>query len=92
MREAKLTVKERKLIEAQLKACKKKEPRRYPEDIVGFRFGKLIALKEVIHPNLNYKFYECVCDCGQLILVNRDRLTNGSVTICQTHPRKEKVK
>lgn len=54
-------------------------------DITGQRFGLLIALREVQHTNNDKKIkskWECKCDCGNVIIVQKSNLISGNTTSC----------
>lgn len=55
--------------------------RREHLDIVGQRFGKLLAIKfiKTIHER---SFWECLCDCGNSIEVSLNCLQQGSTKSC----------
>ncbi len=58
-----------------------------PNDIIGSRFGKLTVLEYagVIYSGSEghgRSCYRCICDCGNEVLVQRNRLLNGRRTSC----------
>ena len=50
-----------------------------PRDITGQRFGRLTVLG-FDHKDGRYKYYKCVCDCGNEVLAERYGLTHGRVS------------
>ena len=55
------------------------------KSLVGERFGKLVAVKEEaeLYDSFDHRrFYRCVCDCGNEVIVRYDRLKDGSKTSC----------
>lgn len=54
-------------------------------NVIGQKFGKLFVIKksnEKAKNNGEYK-YECICDCGRIILVRGSNLKNGNSTQCK---------
>lgn len=54
-------------------------------DLTGSRFGKLVALRlGVPHqsPSRRQVTWECICDCGNIITVQRGSLTFGNTSSC----------
>ena len=49
-------------------------------DETGNRYGLLTALRYV--PGGSKKKWECICDCGNVVLVDGSRLRNGKVASC----------
>ena len=48
-----------------------------PTDIIGKRFGKLIILSiDDTHPRCHY-YYDCKCDCGNIISKRRNSILNA---------------
>lgn len=48
----------------------------------GERFGRLLVLKKVgVNPQGN-SMWECLCDCGKLVIVNSQRLKTGKTKSC----------
>lgn len=56
------------------------------KDVIGKRFGKLIAVRQVddyIAPNGNrHKKFMCKCDCGKTTLTLKDHLVSGKTKSC----------
>lgn len=50
-------------------------------DIAGMRFSRLVALRPVQSTNRNAK-WECVCDCGNVTVVNSLKLRSGNTKSC----------
>ena len=46
-------------------------------DLTGQRFGRLIAQKR-----LRGKWYQCICDCGNIVVVETGDLTSGNKRSC----------
>lgn len=51
-------------------------------DIIGRRFGKLIALEEVFPPNRKRRMVKCLCDCGNICICTISDLTSGHTESC----------
>lgn len=51
-------------------------------DIVGLRFGKLVVKCKSSAKALSGSMYECVCDCGNRVVVARSSLTSGHTKSC----------
>jgi len=88
--EAPLTKKERAALNKSLRISKQPFEHKYPKDIVGFRFGKLVILSEIIANGPDKILYGCICDCGNNTQAMRSDLINGRVTSCSDCSRKEK--
>ena len=86
---AKLTKKERAALDRSLRISKRPFKHKYPADIVGFRFGKLVIISEIIGKRDDI-LYGCICDCGNNTQAMRGDLINGRVTSCSDCSRKEK--
>ena len=59
------------------------------EDIIGKKFGKLtvIRLAEIkIINNRKRTFYECKCECGNIVIRNKDKLKEGRMSSCGCYP------
>lgn len=64
---------------------------KYPIDITGYRFGKLLVLERDRSHELEEKekygaiknlWFKCECDCGNVYSVRKGNLLNGSTTSC----------
>lgn len=55
--------------------CKKRK------DLVGKRFGRLVVIKRLGFIN-RQTYYECKCDCGNIVKVTSSNLTKGNSTSC----------
>lgn len=51
-------------------------------DLTGMRFGHLFVSKHLGRGPSNKHIYECLCDCGNIIVVTAERLTGGYKTSC----------
>lgn len=51
-------------------------------DIDGLRFGKLVVICKSVKKALSGSMYECVCDCGKIVVVARSSLTSGHTRSC----------
>ena len=59
--------------------------RTYPDDLTGYRFGKLVVLSLLVaESTTKVKKWKCQCDCGNKTVVNRCNLTtqNGPTRSC----------
>lgn len=50
-------------------------------DIIGKKFNRLLVL-EFSHNKKSYKFYKCICDCGNIKIVYKSHLTSGHTKSC----------
>lgn len=63
--------------------CKKRMTGTYVKDLVGKKFNKLTALRRDASRMANGKVYwECLCDCGEVISVFTGHLQNGHTKSC----------
>ena len=53
-----------------------------PNNIIGHRFGRLVALSFYSGNNANNRKYLCVCDCGHQKIVCEDNLIRGKTKSC----------
>ena len=60
---------------------------RKPLNLAGERFGRLIAIQNVGSNARGNSLWECVCDCGQVIVVNSQKLKNGHTKSCGCYRR-----
>lgn len=51
-------------------------------DLSGMRFGKLVAQRVVGKNKFGQYLWECKCDCGNVAIVNRMYLRDGSTSSC----------
>lgn len=87
LKEAKLTKKEREALNRSLRVSKRKPKRQYPDDLTGFRFGKLIVLRKIISlPGQQKALWECVTDCGGITQATSHDLTSGRAVACDFTP------
>lgn len=60
-------------------------------DLTGKRFGKLLVQNEadrIITPNgRSHIAWNCICDCGNLIVARGDLLRNGHILSCGCHKK-----
>lgn len=54
----------------------------------GSRFGKLTVIGDPIRQTGKQTFYECRCDCGNIVTVRSDRLSKGGQVSCGCSRRK----
>ena len=52
------------------------------KDITGKRFGRLVAIKRVGSNSYNKAVWECLCDCGNSVVVVGESLWNGLTKSC----------
>lgn len=58
---------------------------KYSEDLTGKTFGRLTAVKYIVKQDKQGKerqYYECVCECGNVTTVRRDRLLSDDTKSC----------
>jgi hypothetical protein len=51
-------------------------------DITGRRFGRLVALRSLGKGPYWQLHWECRCDCGRLVSVNKNNLIHGHTRSC----------
>lgn len=62
-------------------------------DETGKKYGQLHVIRYVSSAQEGRRrnaMFECVCDCGEIILVRGQKLRNGGVTMCQACYAKSK--
>ena len=52
------------------------------KDISGVRFGRLVAVRSVGKGNSFQLQWECRCDCGMTVVVNKKNLLSGHTRSC----------
>lgn len=57
-----------------------------PLDLTGARFGKLTAVKRAAN-NKKQTVWECLCDCGNTVLVQTGHLRSGTTVSCGCYKR-----
>lgn len=70
-----------------MESCSK---RKRGSSLIGERFGKLLVVNRAERES-KYVFYECLCDCGNMVVVNSCNLLNGSTQSCGCLARKVRV-
>jgi hypothetical protein len=63
-----------------------------PLNITNQRFGKLIALQNTGRKGKNCYFWECQCDCGNIVEARVDYLRNGDTSSCGCIRGESKIK
>lgn len=51
-------------------------------NLTGQRFGRLVALECVGSNQCGNTMWRCLCDCGNLVIVNSQKLKRGNVKSC----------
>ena len=51
-------------------------------DMIGKKFGRLTVLREVEH-NGHKLYFECLCDCGNTVIVRGSHLRSGAIQSCK---------
>ena len=51
-------------------------------DLIGKRFGRIVALAPDKYVRGGGTYWFCVCDCGKQMRTQRSNLTNGGTTSC----------
>ena len=59
-------------------------------DLVGERFGKLVALERLANYKKGQTYYKCKCDCGNEVITNSSRLRSNKKTSCGCDKKNEK--
>ena len=57
-------------------------PLRGTEDLTGKRFGRLVAIKNVGKNKHGRPLWECICDCGKVMVVNSNAIKRGNTKSC----------
>lgn len=57
-------------------------PRPLSKFEIGQRFGRLVVKKEFGKDNQGHRLFECICDCGNLIITRMSRLKQNKVKSC----------
>lgn len=52
------------------------------KDLTGHRFGRLTVMKDVGVVKQRYYSWECLCDCGNIVIVNGSNLRRGFTKSC----------
>lgn len=87
LREAKLTKKEQAALNKSLRISRHKRNQKYPDDLTGFRFGKLVVLRKIIAISGQEKaLWECVTDCGTTTQATSLDLISGQAKSCDFVP------
>lgn len=55
---------------------------RKPLELTNKRFGRLVAIRPVGSNNQGNALWECICDCGNTVVVNSQRLKLGKTKSC----------
>ena len=63
---------------------------RYGKNIIGLRFGRLIAIRQFI--NNKHTMVECQCDCGNKTFVHRSSLVTGDTSSCGCYQKEVLLK
>ncbi|WP_204123293.1 alcohol dehydrogenase [Lacticaseibacillus mingshuiensis] len=51
-------------------------------DLTGQRFGRLVAIKDAGYDKNRSRVWECICDCGNMVLVRGSSLKSGNTKSC----------
>jgi hypothetical protein len=87
LREAKLTKKETEALNKSLRVSKRKQTKTYPDDLRGFRFGKLVVLYKIVTvPGQEKALWECATDCGTTTQATSLDLISGRAKSCDFIP------
>ncbi len=60
-------------------------------DIIGHKFGKLIAIKDDIERPGKHRYIICECDCGNIKSIRKDALRNGKTSSCGCLKKEGKI-
>ena len=52
------------------------------KDITGIRFGRLVAVRPLGKYRNFQLYWECRCDCGKVVAVNKKNLVHGHTRSC----------
>ena len=65
-------------------SCGSAECRGVKKNIIGERFGKLVVIKESPYKSPHHLnvYWECLCDCGNVSIVNGSNLRSGRTQSC----------
>lgn len=56
-------------------------------DLLGKRFGRLVGVRPVGKNEQGNMMWECICDCGNTVIVNSQRLISGKTKSCGCYRR-----
>ena len=51
-------------------------------DLIGQRFGRLVVISRNEKRYNRHSFWNCVCDCGNKVVVNGNHLKTGNTKGC----------
>lgn len=66
-----------RITNGETKSCGCLNGKSHIKDITGKRFGKLVV-ESFSHTNSNGAYWNCLCDCGNRVVVNGGNLRNGT--------------
>lgn len=52
------------------------------ESLIGQKFNKLTVLEFSKVGNRRKSFFKCICDCGNIVVVDRQKLLSGHTRSC----------
>lgn len=58
---------------------------------VGQLYGRLTVLKQIPDPNKKISWWECLCECGKLVVVKGGNLNSGNTKSCGCYSDESKV-
>lgn len=64
---------------------------KYPKDLKGIRFGKLIAIELTGRNKYNAPMWNCICDCGKDKVISRNKLVTNNTKSCGCYQREIQV-
>jgi len=51
-------------------------------DLTGIKFNRLLVLRQIKYENKKKTYWECICDCGNKIIVQHGSLRSGNTQSC----------
>ena len=61
-------------------------------DITNKRFGRLVAISVDHKDKHGTEYWNCVCDCGNKVVVRKNHLTGGKIVSCKCYQKEQILK
>lgn len=60
-------------------------------DITGRKFGRLTSVSVVYKNKYNEEYWNCVCDCGNKVVVRKSHLLQGKIVSCKCFQKERRM-
>jgi len=60
-------------------------------DLTGNRYGRLVV-QELSHKKRSMNYWNCICDCGEIISIRQDHLKSGNIISCGCFRKENAIK